>query len=127
LGQAVGKNPATPTRTVDTPGARGVCSAMFPRASSRGLRPRCDSAARLGGHLGSSEIVCGIERTDAFHRRNLPLGTIGHIEKVYATETSIREQMLTPAALTASAAGFDSVVEVVKSEIRGSRRLRNPG
>lgn len=55
------------------------------------------------------------------------LGTIGHIEKVYATETSVREQMLTPAALTASAAGFDSVVEVVKSEIRGSRRLRNAG
>lgn len=55
------------------------------------------------------------------------LGTIGHIEKVYADDPDARENLLTPAVLTARAAGFDSVVEVVKAEIRASRRLREAG
>lgn len=51
------------------------------------------------------------------------LCTVGHVEKVFAKDPDSREVMLTPAALTAHAAGFDSVIEVVKAEIKASRRI----
>lgn len=67
-----------------------------------------------------------VERVQHHMTCNL-LGMIGHIGKVNADAPEVREQMLTPATLTACAAGFNSVVELVKTEIKGSRRLRAVG
>ena len=55
------------------------------------------------------------------------LGTIAHVERAYASDPEAREQLLGPAVLSARAAGFDSIVELVKSEIRATRRLRDVG
>ncbi len=55
------------------------------------------------------------------------LGTIGHVENAYAADPDARQQLLSPEVLTARAAGFDSIAELVKVEIRDMRRLRDAG
>lgn len=55
------------------------------------------------------------------------LGTIGHVESAYAADPDARQQLLSPEVLTARAAGFDSIAELVKVEIRDMRRLRDAG
>lgn len=56
------------------------------------------------------------------------LGTISHIERVCADDPEARDRLLAPEILTAAAAGFDSLVELLKREVTaGARRLRTAG
>lgn len=51
------------------------------------------------------------------------LGRVSHVEKVFADDPDARENLLTPATLTAQVAGFDTTVELVKKEIQATRSL----